>query len=242
CSECEIDTYKSVNGPEECLPCPPNTVSGEGFTLCLCSPGFTGTGGLDCVACDAGTYKYVFGSLVCIACDPGEDSEPGSRECSLLCSESMYRWPSTWSRTGQKTNSFCQSCPAGSYAPANSASITDCTCCVVGYTLALDGATCTVCDAGKYKAESGDGDCSVCPTGTSSAQGSVMLTDCKCMVGYTVGSDGLACSVCDTGTACAAGTYKSTIGTASCAVSLAGTYQSGTGSEDCISCPSNSIS
>jgi hypothetical protein len=50
----------------------------------------------------------------------------------------------------------------------------------------------------------------VCPSHTSSAEGSDEVTDCVCVAGYTAASDGVACSPCE------AGMFKRVVGTAAC--------------------------
>ena len=64
-----------------------------------------------------------------------------------------------------------------------------------------------MCEAGTYGIS---GNCTACPSHTSSASASDALDDCKCVAGYTAASDGAACTECE------AGSYKATAGTRSC--------------------------
>ncbi|KAJ1470397.1 hypothetical protein T484DRAFT_1575161, partial [Baffinella frigidus] len=90
--------------------------------------------------------------------------------------------------------------------------------CSAGFTDA-DGGECTPCDAGTFKSVTGSGICTWCPSHTSSAAGSVEVTDCVCVAGHTAESDGVPCRACD-----------------------AGTYKAGTGAGECSVCPVGSSS
>ncbi|KAJ1482869.1 regulator of chromosome condensation 1/beta-lactamase-inhibitor protein II, partial [Baffinella frigidus] len=107
--------------------------------------------------------------------------------------------------------------------------------CPAGYTGA-DGATCTACKAGAYKATQGSANCTACPLNKTSLAGSTELADCKCDAGYTAASDGVPCDACE------AGKFKSAVGTAACAPCLAGTYTATAGAGTCAVCPSNTVS
>ena len=61
----------------------------------------------------------------------------------------------------------------------------------------------------RTRALQGVGQCSACPPRTSSSGESNELLACKCVAGYTAGSDGVACDACE------AGTFKSAVGSAS---------------------------
>ncbi|KAJ1477308.1 hypothetical protein T484DRAFT_1602958, partial [Baffinella frigidus] len=93
----------------------------------------------------------------------------------------------------------CTACPSHTISAEGSDAVTDCVC-VVGYTAAWDGAACSACNTGRYKAVTGAGECLTCPAGTSSASGSVEVTDCKCLAGYNGTSDGSVCAACESGT------------------------------------------
>ncbi|KAJ1479245.1 hypothetical protein T484DRAFT_1588478, partial [Baffinella frigidus] len=124
----------------------------------------------------------------------------------------------------------------------------------------------SACEVGTYKTAAGAGSCAVCPSHTSSLIGSNELTDCKCLPGYTVASDGVACS------ACTAGAFKHVVGTAACetcpanaesssgsvlcqcsagftgadgwacVACEAGTYKATAGTAACETCPANAES
>ena len=64
--------------------------------------------------------------------------------------------------------------------------------CLAGFTGTSDGAACTACEAGGYKATAGTGSCAVCPSHSNSSAGSNEVTDCNCVAGYTVDTGGEA--------------------------------------------------
>ena len=103
--------------------------------------------------------------------------------------------------------SQCQQCPPNSSSPAESPSLSDCIC-DPGFT-GPDGGPCARCEVGEYKESSGDANCSVCPTGTTTLVGvnaSIAITDCVCKLGYEGTQDGAEC------TPCAMGTFKNFTG------------------------------
>ena len=122
----------------------------------------------------------------------------------------------------------CSACPSQTSSAGASDALTDCVC-VVGHTASANGEACTACEAGKYKATTGSGSCTACPSQTSSAGGSDALTDCVCVAGYTAASDGDAC------TACEAGEYKVATGVGDCSTCPAGT-SSASGSDALADC------
>ncbi|KAJ1474415.1 hypothetical protein T484DRAFT_3264942 [Baffinella frigidus] len=103
----------------------------------------------------------------------------------------------------------CAACPSKTGSAAGSDELSDCVC-VSGYTSGSDGAVCSACEAGTYKATWGPETCVACPAYTVSSDGSNELTDCKCLPGYWAASDGVECAACD------AGTFKSVVGKAAC--------------------------
>ena len=103
------------------------------------------------------------------------------------------------------SNDACTTCPASSYEPdLGATAVTNCSC-NAGYEGA-DGGPCLACPLGKYKDTNGTascvscpGDtyidvlgsafCKACPQFTTSVVGSVAVTACRCVPGYT-GSGG----------------------------------------------------
>lgn len=152
---------------------------------------------------------------------------------------------------GALNSSACLSCPANTISKAGSTDITDCIC-NTGFEGSSDGAACTPCSIGTYKAGNGSGlcvtcaegtyqtateasTCTTCPSYTNSPMGSDDITDCICYAGYS-GSDGAACN------ACGLGRYKPTNGSGSCALCEDGKYLNATGGSVCVSCPANTVS
>jgi hypothetical protein len=75
CDACEIGTYKSDPGTDDCDDCPNDaTTEGEAATeisLCLCEAGHTGTitaPASSCSSCDIATYKVELGPSGCLNC------------------------------------------------------------------------------------------------------------------------------------------------------------------------------
>jgi Tyrosine-protein kinase ephrin type A/B receptor-like len=142
---------------------------------------------------------------------------------------------------------ICSVCPLNKYCPNNhdildcppntrsgqgSILITNCSC-SAGYTAELDGVACTACSAGSYKNAVGVGQCSPCPSGTSSANGSTSLDDCICMEGHNATSNGVACDLCEVYT------FKSNTGIGACLVCLPGQISLDR-IRDCSVCPPSS--
>ena len=109
--------------------------------------------------------------------------------------------------------------------------------CSSGYTAPV-GENCSPCEAGTFKAVSGAGPCTKCPSNSSSVSGSISLSNCTCNSGFT-GPDGGICSACE------AGTFKEVSGAAPCTQCAAGTYSAQLGAASrstCLECPSNASS
>ena len=197
----------------------------------------------NCHECSAGTYCEEFmAQRMCplhawsgnrssarsdCACQAGYSGANG--EVCSPCAAGTYRGVdgSVDSLTGPVV---CSACPSGTNSSLASTGVGDCSC-IAGHTAESDGMACAACETGKYKTSTGTGACSVCPLGTSSSARSGELTDCKCIAGYTAGSDGAEC------TACGAGTFKSSTGTGSCSACPAGTSSgNATGRDEATDC------
>ena len=121
-----------------------------------------------------------------------------------------------------------------------------------------DGSVCQACQAGTYKARTGDVECTPCiqgkyspdtaavdietcrdcPQYSYSPTGSESDRNCTCNAGYT-GDNGAACIPCS------AGTFKAVNGSSSCLACANGTYSSGVAQiseEVCVSCPNHTSS
>ena len=181
CTWCLAGTYNDIPGAFTCKNNPPNSQTEDKAPNFQCNTGYTlSSDGVACETCMRGTYK----------------SAVGRQSCTV--------------------------CPANTNTPAvGSKDVTDCEC-IQGYTATSNGVACTACVEGddvcssacvqgQYNsADDGSKTCAECPEYTFSVAGSMALTDCKCIAGYTADSDGVACS------ACAYGTYKSDVGSSPC--------------------------
>jgi hypothetical protein len=130
-----------MGGDYSCIACPPNSYSpNTSSAVCDCNPGYTGSGSLNCTACEAGKYKDTQGSSSCIACPAGKFSGAGA--------------------------TFCRLCVSGTYSGATGVSV--CTNCVEGKYFRSPGQTsnvCISCEAGKYS-DAGAAECNLCVPGT----------------------------------------------------------------------------
>ena len=236
CTTCGIGTYKSEPGAAACDTCPSNSnapVQSTLVTACICNAGWTGPNGGNCTQCVAGKYKIVSGKAACIDCSAGKYSTV----------------------VGASTDE-CLDCPDNSNAPTASNELIDCMC--NAGSSGLNGDTCSLCIAGKYKALAGSETCPDCEIGTYSASvgasqvstcltcpansnsplGSPAATACTCNAG-SYGPDGGTCNNC------VAGTYSESSGavnSTSCLPCAFGKYQTRVGSKsesDCIWCNAN---
>lgn len=91
CGSCPADTYKSEASPNQCLACPPNSVTqgvigATSVSECVCIAGHAGLlSGCgtncvvgDCAPCPAGFYKATIGRDDCVACPANAVSGLGS--------------------------------------------------------------------------------------------------------------------------------------------------------------------
>jgi hypothetical protein len=157
CTPCGVGTFKSATGSagciscglnsfsselasvEECAPCPTNSFSAVGSSICTCLAGYTGADGEECTPCEAGTFKESTGSWFCTPCAVGTYSLQAATSCIT--------------------------CPSQTSSNEGSPSLSSCTC-IAGHT-GDDGAACVLCTAGKYKSGTGSAACTQCPNGSS---------------------------------------------------------------------------
>ena len=93
CKPCDIGTYADTPASAVCKKCPANSstvlsMASNASSDCICMPGFTvDGGGMDCMACEIGTYKVAHGNEPCSTCPSGTSSVSGSNEltqCTCL--------------------------------------------------------------------------------------------------------------------------------------------------------------
>jgi len=263
CMACEPGTYKAATGVGQCSTCPVGTISESGskeLNDCKCLVGYYGySNGAECMACEPGTYKDAAGDGGCSMCPVGMTSAPASivkgdckclagytaladaSECSA-CSMGMYK--------NTVGTGACTACPADTSSARGSTNLGDCQC-IVGYTATLYGLECSACGAGTYKDEAGDGECSLCPVGMTSAPASIVKGDCKCLAGYTPKLDDghqTDCFACSAGTFTSGGVCRnctthseSFVGSTKC-YCASGFTSSGGAELSCNKCPAHSKS
>lgn len=209
CTSCPVNQYNDVSGAKtssQCKQCPFGTstlgaTAASSLAQCIVSAGFTRVG-FDNVTCAQG-----YGGANCVACAPG---------------------------TFKSTNDFsaCSSCPDNAISDFSSASgslYAYQTCrCKAGYSglgSAFD-TSCVPCQNGLYKNAPGNGDCTPCPWGSTTAAaytGVMDLSSCRAKPNY-VDVSGNYTFVCAPGfglysaqcSPCVSGTYKASAGNSPC--------------------------
>ena len=205
CVLCGVNAYGTILAAisnASCVACPGNSTSVRGSDkpeLCFCKAGYEQTTSFDaCIECRPGFYDNITNRHECSRCGGGLYSAFWGATGMETCKECG---PGTWSEIGSAT---CQSCPPNSNSSVRSAFLSDCKC-IAGAT-GEDGQTCELCEAGEYKASSGNASCLACSENSFSLRGS---SRCLCNVGYT-GPDSGNCIECE------AGKYKNASGSSAC--------------------------
>ena len=274
CLDCPVDTFQAASGASACAACHANSSSVGGSTSaahCLCLPGFASVLAA-CVPCNLGFYKEALANEACQACPTGYSTTltaSTSGAACTPCAAGTYLLQDSDTRTcvACPTNSLslagdegveacqcapgftgpndaCAACAVGKYKPARGAQ--GCTLCPDGHVgvaempaggarIMIAGA-CEQCGADTYTQDLAT--CASCPANTQAPAGSDGVINCVCNAGF-IGADGGPCE------ACVAGTYKTTAGSAACALCPANTWGGGTGSVEastCLACPNNSVS
>ena len=181
CDTCPAGKYKELVGTASCQDCPAASHAVKGSatqSACVCNAGYTGSdGGEACTECPTGSHKADPGSSACMACASG-------------------KYSSSAAATSAGT---CLMCPADSWSPEGSGSVSGCTC-NAGYKGPAGGA-CTRCESGFFKEASGDAPCSSCEQGYTSPPGSTSADSCALQCGAgSYGEDNGPCTPCPAGT------------------------------------------
>ena len=234
CTKCTAGQYSTSIGAtyNACQECMPNSNAPEASneqTDCICNAGLTGPNGGICTQCIAGKFKIVTGDAPCSSCSAGY-----------------------YSTAVGSAFDVCQECTVNSNAPVASDEQSDCVC-NAGAT-GPNGGTCTHCEAGKFKVETGDALCSLCSAGyystavgamsnvcqsctvnSNAPEASDEIIDCTCNAGAT-GPNGGTCTLC------IAGKFKIETGDAMCSICNTGHYSTvvGATSDVCQECTVNS--
>ena len=178
CSPCGGSTYTPFSAATECLSCPGNStghaLSNDAELDCKCDPGFNGSDGGPCAACEPGKFKTESGDHGCVDCG------------------AYAFWPSH----AVPTENRCQSCPAHSArAPdAHGLNILDCHC-EAGY-WRVNESTCLQCPENSYC----PGYLLACPLHSVSAAGSALIDHCRCEAGFF--GDAGSCAACPANAFC----------------------------------------
>ena len=206
---CAVGTYKIVEGSDDCLDCEAGKYSGAtSASSCLeCSTGkYSGATGATsdstCLVCGAGKFSAK-GASACLDCETGKFSGMTSAWKCIDCAAGKYS-----GATGATSDSTCLECEAGTYS-AKAAAV--CTKCSPGtYNAETAASACSNCQPGKFSSNGGNeesscilcgpdtysglsaNECTNCPGNAAAPAGSVSITDCKCIVGYS-GPDGGPC-------------------------------------------------
>ncbi|KAJ1496265.1 hypothetical protein T484DRAFT_1606887, partial [Baffinella frigidus] len=215
CLICPEDTFQSEWGataPEACVACPAFSDAPErshAFEDCLCRPGYEDDSAASCRVCDAGYYKVGAGAGLCVGCAMGKYSTV----------------------VGAVENATCETCPAFSVSLDGSATLDSCKC-DLGY-LGADGATCTACPVGTYKATNGSAACSNCPGNFySESVAAVSFDTCVECGTFKNFSGPLECTACPANAVSPEG--SASISNCSCDRGYVGD-----GLSDCVACPAN---
>ena len=230
CTLCLAGQYSEIVGglhANVCQECPTNTTSLPGsVTLpdCICRAGWTRQNGARCVLCEAGKYKNATGDGACSLCLP--DQYLGT--------------------TGASTATACQQCPANSKSLAGTTKITACLC--LPGTTGQNGSLCVLCEAGKYKMDTGVSACTLCLpdqySGTVGASASDTCQNCSSNSASVEGSVARTACVCIPGTytvlqechPCAAGKFSQESSANVCQPCPVATFSNTTTSTICTNC------
>lgn len=196
CSICPFMRTTDAEGStsiDECV-CEERSEQPEGgrFPSCVCMIGYFYASAIQTPQCNkcpsnATTFQADSRSPSDCVCIPGSNGD-GLTDC-LLCS------PGSYAPSYNLTE--CLLCPQFSTSPEGSIDIAACEC-IEGHEL-VNG-TCQACPIGQYKNTTGNHTCTECPSGaTTDGNASVVLSDCRCSLGYYASSTGTECAACQIG-------------------------------------------
>ena len=266
CERCPRSTYKPSPGTDSCLSCPaPSITLNEGsghIEDCLCPPG-TMPDPMDpadppaCIACNDNSFKKDPGPQPCQECTFTE-CPPGfyrtacrldwDSECTQQCSNAPLNSEYTSGGKPFDVNNcdFKRTCDETLFFEAITDQITglflgcgcmagyegeeSCSKCQPGKYKSESGASfCQSCDVSKYQPFRGKTVCLQCPVGAGTPSlGSQNIVDCTCNAGFR-GLDGGG------GLMCEPGTFSRMSSSSSCIVCQGGTY-SNSGASRCLTC------
>lgn len=233
CTKCDQGLYKDRTADEACQLCPSGTYANQlgssSLNECLTCPGgtFSGNGSKQCQVCLAGTFSNPRSSE-CETCSSGSYSTNNASMCTL-CPAGSFQIPDV-----PRDDRSCSVCPTGTFSTIIGAANNTCQTCADGSFSIPGSRNCTLCPKGFWSVQGSV--CAPCPTNSSSV-GGTGPAGCACdpgfyrdMIGY-VGFPGFSCKLCGPGT------YSD--GGNECKQCPAGTFTTGVGggnSAACIGC------
>ena len=128
CSLCPVNSLSTAvqaTAVDTCVPCPSNSVSVNGSTVCQCTFGYTGEMS-SCTACVPGKYKRVLGTSACIDCPVNTEAPAAATPvCASLAGFSGlgYALDDVAKSCGSSLNGTCKTLSNG--ATTNAADATD---------------------------------------------------------------------------------------------------------------------
>ncbi|KAJ1463626.1 hypothetical protein T484DRAFT_1650832, partial [Baffinella frigidus] len=156
-------------------------------------------------------------------CVAGKHWENYRSQC-FLCGHGTWKDRHNW-------DTSCTDCPSGTITEeTGSTALSQCIC-RSGYYGTSNGATCSYCSTGKFKALKGIGDCTSCAVGKRANTGKSECTDCSPGL-FTDERGQHRC------TECPVQTYQDEYGKTSCSSCPTG-KRSSKGQKVCISCPAD---
>lgn len=220
CVACPSGTYSNLpsNSVDFCIPCPSNSLSGEGSDRCVeCMEGtFANLTSLECEKCPD-NWVLLTNSLSCEPCPPGTIVSASLSFC-VPCPVGFF----------SSSIETCAMCPPGTYADqpglsecvecdkslvalgygntmcvpctegVPSADHMTCTTCSPGTYHDIGKGECVKCAPGKFQSLSGETNCAMCDVGSfSSSEGSVTCENCP-LFQSTSGKGKTVC-MCDIG-------------------------------------------
>eukprot|EP00741_Cyanophora_paradoxa_P013280 tig00000178_g12823.t1 len=215
CVECRAGSYQLE---DQCLPCPPNTITSDpGKDQCeTCPEGYEAAADRQsCMPCMVGYYRHApmvscqrvpVGSVAPAAssnytiCARGTVPSDDLATC-LSCPRGTYE--KEWRCRDCIGNMYapllgmfsCQECEPGSVADETHQ---ECTPCPSGTARPANSSTCLSCSNGYYSNAPGRAECDLCPPGTQSSDDRVTCVPCP--AGYMEANGTRTCRLCEEGT------------------------------------------
>ena len=164
CTPCPAGGFQPSVGSKSCLLCPAGKYSA-----------FAPSGSTSCAPCALGHFSVGRGRGACTGCAAGRygDGTSLSASCTGPCPKGKYSAKGAQRCAGCPRGHFasksgsaeCVPCASGRFAPYVYTGSTQCSLCSAGRFSRLRAPRCTSCAPGKYAPKKGSDECSDCPTG-----------------------------------------------------------------------------